>query len=226
MCGRCLPSWTIYMELLMSERQNQDDWLSIHMNEGWSLTLRLAQEKKTSVAEIRPVRNISYHVNWPVMKVLVGIKKIKIHISIKTTPSAGRWAASRVVFMQLRSPKVPRKMIYTPAFSSTAPLAAIYLILAVALCSRSQHPPPTFFSCPPVVSAWMILCIDSFVHSCRRICTCNRSPVDIGLITALSWHPAASPSSHEPGRPADAAAPASERTPPPAATRAEEKDGC
>lgn len=69
------------------------------------------------------------------------------------------------------------------------PLRAIYLVLALALCGRSQpatpHPPLS------VVSAWMIFSIDSFVHPCRQICTCNQSPVDTGLITVLIWHPAA-----------------------------------
>lgn len=37
----------------------------------------------------------------------------------------------------------------------------------------------------------MIFSIDSFVHPCRQICTCNQSPVDSGLITVLIWHPAA-----------------------------------
>lgn len=37
----------------------------------------------------------------------------------------------------------------------------------------------------------MIFSIDSFVHPCRQICTCNQSPVDTGLITVLIWHPAA-----------------------------------
>lgn len=68
------------------------------------------------------------------------------------------------------------------------PLRAIYLVLALALCSKSQPTSPSLLS---VVSAWMIFSIDSFVHPCRQICTCNQSPVDTGLITVLIWHPAA-----------------------------------
>lgn len=68
------------------------------------------------------------------------------------------------------------------------PLRAIYLVLALALCSRSWPTSPSHLS---VVSAWMIFSIDSFVHPCRQICTCNQSPVDTGLITVLIWHPAA-----------------------------------
>lgn len=173
-CGRCLPSWTIYMELLMSERQNP-----------CCLMFPLRRHHQRTGEQ----RRRSSSCSWRLLKY------------------PGKW------FIRLPSARRHRSQ---PFISSWRwPCAA-----------GASTPTHTFFSCPPVVSAWMMLCIDSFVHSCRRICTCNRSPVDIGLITALSWHPAASPSSHEPGRPADAAASASKRAPPPVATRAEEKDGC
>lgn len=75
-------------------------------------------------------------------------------------------------------------MIYAPAYCDAT---AICLVLALICCRK--NPPPT----PPlsVVSAWMIFSIDSFVHPCGQICTCNQSPVDTGLITVLIWHPAA-----------------------------------
>lgn len=78
-------------------------------------------------------------------------------------------------------------MIYTPAFSLLRCHSERF-ILPWPRLSVAEAANPPFFS---VVSAWMIFSIDSFVHPCRQICTCNQSPVDSGLITVLIWHPAA-----------------------------------
>lgn len=84
--------------------------------------------------------------------------------------------------------KCPGKWFIRCFWLVAMPLRAIYLVLALALCSRSWPTSPSLLS---VVSAWMIFSIDSFVRPRRQICTCNQSPVDTSLITVLIWHPAA-----------------------------------